>query len=119
VWGSKTGSVKSSSTSSASKDLKQVMISDINKLKEVLEDVQFMTPVYRHFLGGEVVSAKLNFYEHPEGIRIKGLTGRYWVFVSLKGKGGAEYDVALWKVLKASERRPRILEELLKYIEPE
>lgn len=117
MWGSKTGSVKPSSVGSASKDLKEVTISDVKKLKVVLEDVQFMAPVYRHFLGGEVVSAELNFYEHPDGVRIKGLTGRYWVYVNLKGKGRAEYDVALWKVLKASERRPHILEELLKYIE--
>jgi len=81
----------------------------------VLRDVEFMKPVYRHFMR-DVASANVGFYSHPDGVEIKGMPGKYWLYVRLTSANGEEYDVALWKILKVAERYPHVLERISKHI---
>jgi hypothetical protein len=97
--------------------MRNLVITDISGLRKVLEDVKLMEPVYRTFLPGKVVRAKVKYYEHPGGVRIKGLDGRYWLYVAIETREKIVYDAALWKVINVATLHPTIFSKLIKYIE--
>lgn len=101
-----------STRSTPAKRVEVCRVRDLHKLKEVLEDVNLMKSVYSRFLGGKVVSARLNMYEHPDGVEVEGVPGRYWVYVTLENGSGDVYDVALWKVLRYAHLSREVSERL-------
>lgn len=100
-------------------DMKKLVIVDFDELTRVLEDTSLMSPVYKHFLSGRIVKAKVKYYSHPGGVRIRGMNGRYWVYVELTNNKGMEYDAALWKILNEALSYPVILLKVMKYVEVE
>jgi len=97
--------------------MKQIEVIDFMGLENLLKDTKLMAQVYKHFIPGDVVSAEVKLYKHSEGSKVKGLPGRYWVYVHLRNTEGIEYDVALWKILKEASLYPDILKRLYEYIE--
>ena len=82
--------------------MKNLIISDLDKLRVNLED-PVMYKLYKKFTGGEVIDARVNMYQHPDGAVISGSQGRWWVYVSVKYKlsrrSPLKYDIAIWKLL--------------------
>ena len=90
-------------------------IRDLAKLKRILEDPRVWEH-YKMFTGGRVVGARVEMYEHPNGAKIHGKLGRWWVYVHTEYvlsddmKKPFEYDIALWK-LRATPLLARLVKE--------
>ena len=104
-------------TKLSSFDMERIYVKDPNGLKEVLENIDLMEKVYRFFVRGKITYAKTRSYPHPNGVKIKGRTGRHWLYVEIRNSEDLGYDVALWKILKVASQYPSLLEKLMKYIE--
>lgn len=87
--------------------MSSIYIDDLDRLRKILENTKHpsLREIYRSYIGEYPVSAKLDMYEHQNGCRVKGLQGRWWVYVNVKGKNRAEYDIALWKLVRNPEVR--------------
>lgn len=96
----------------------RIRIKDLEGLRNILEDVKLMEPIYSRFISKHIVRAKLGMYEHSGGVKINE-SNRMWVYVSVMNDKSEEYDIALWKILKYAPMYPNIETRLRKYIEIE
>lgn len=83
--------------------MRNILVLNIDILKKVLESPSAYK-YYRLFVPGKILSAEVGMYEHPDGARIYGRPGRWWIYVRVKyvlHEGQEEpytYDIALWKL---------------------
>lgn len=103
----------------SSGDMVRIRVTDLEKLREVLEDVELMQPVYRRLLNGRIVRAELKLDDHSGGARVEGYSTRKWVYVELYSDKGMVYEAALWKILKFAEAHSAIYEKLTRYVQIE
>ena len=83
--------------------MRNFYIKDLEKLRKILEDPR----EWKHYLwftgGRKILDATVKMYEHPDGAKIAGKHGRWWVYVNVKyafsdEQEPYEYDIALWKL---------------------
>ena len=79
----------------------------LDKLCLAVRDEAVVRALARRFAGPfKVVAATVGLYPHQDGVRVRGLPGRYWVYIRLVDeKDEPVYDVALWKALQLPEVR--------------
>ncbi|MEM1560069.1 MAG: hypothetical protein QXK24_00400 [Ignisphaera sp.] len=97
----------------------RIRIKDLEGLRNILEDVKLMEPIYSRFISKPIVRARLEMYEHSGGVKINNEDKRMWVYVSVMNDKSEEYDIALWKILKYASMYPGIEARLKKYIKIE
>jgi len=100
-----------------STDMKKIRVVDLEKLRRVLENLELMEPIYKYFLSNSIVSARVSMYPHPDGVTIKGVDERQWLYVRLRSADGMEYDAALWKIINIATTHSRAFHEIAKCIE--
>lgn len=85
--------------------MENIHVKRLDGLREILENPD-MYPIYEHFVPGKVVNARVDMYEHPNGLTIEGKPGRWWLYVSVESMLSKElvepitYDIALWKLFQ-------------------
>lgn len=85
--------------------MERYVVKDLDSLKRVLENHKhpLLEKLYASYVGSKVTSARVGMYEHSNGCEVVGRPGRWWVYVRVRGRGGVEYDIALWKLLRHKE----------------
>ena len=90
--------------------MKSLHVKNLEKLKEILESPE-MYALYGNFVPGKVVGARVNMYEHPDGVTIEKRPGRWWLYVTVEYRVRPEqeepytYDIALWKLFLYKDKR--------------
>lgn len=85
--------------------MERYVVKNLDRLRRVLENHRnpLLRELYASYIGSDVVSARVDMYEHPNGCEVVGKPGRWWVYVRVRSSRGAEYDITLWKLLRHRE----------------
>lgn len=96
----------------------RMKVKDLAGLKQLLEDVKFMEPVYSRFIRKPILQARMNLYKHGDGVEIAGKSQRYWIYVTISNPY-TTCDAALWKILRYARMHQMIFARLKSYVDVE